>query len=218
MSDDGSGQQSRQAWQARMLRSRPGCRRLSEQDGSGRQEACHQRCLDSRQSRSPGDTSRWLNARRSRSFACRAMPCRRSLAGSAGRRRRSRGSCAATPPHEVAVWSIVRRRHSGTPSDPLVARSRRSSCATRRCAPMWRNDWRASSLLRAGLLSRTRSRPGKDDGMGHGRTGDGPRHGARSRSLAACRSTSRTMGRCVSATKLSIRRCSSKLEGLFAVS
>ena len=115
-----------------MLRSRPACRRLSEQDGSGRQGACHQRCLGSRQSRSPGDTSRWLNGRRSRSFTCRAIPCRRSLVGSAGRRRRSRGSCAATPPHEVAVWSIVRRRHSGTSSDPLVARSFRSSCATRR--------------------------------------------------------------------------------------
>ena len=73
MSGDGSGRRSRQAWQARMLRSRPGCRSLSEQDGSGRQAACHQRCFDPRQSRSPGDISRWRSGRRSRSFVYRAF-------------------------------------------------------------------------------------------------------------------------------------------------
>ena len=93
---------------------------------------------------------------------------------------------------EVAVLSIVRRR-SGTPSDLLVARSRRSSCSTRHCAPMWRNDCLASSSLRAELLFRARSCPGKDVGMDRGRTGGGPGHGGWSRSLAACRSTSRTM-------------------------
>ncbi len=173
---------------------------------------------DSRQSRSPGDISRWRSGRRSRFFVCRAIPCRRSLAGSAGRHRRSRGSCAATLPPEVAVWSIVRRRRSGTPSDPLVARSRRSSCSTRHCAPMWRNDWLASSWLRAELLFPARPCPGKDVGMDRGRIGDGPGPGARSRSLAACRSTSRTMRRCASATKPSIRRCSSKVEVRYAAS
>src|SRR5437762_6241697 len=44
-SGDGSGQPSRPAWRVRLLRSEPVCRRLSERDGSGRQAACHQRCL-----------------------------------------------------------------------------------------------------------------------------------------------------------------------------
>jgi transposase len=30
-----------------------------------------------------------------------------------------------------------------TPSDRRVGRSRQSSCSTRHCAPMWRNDWLA---------------------------------------------------------------------------
>jgi len=51
----------RRAWQVRTLRLRPVCRRLSEQDGSGRQAACHQRCLDDRRSRSPGDICRLRN-------------------------------------------------------------------------------------------------------------------------------------------------------------
>ena len=218
MSGNGSGRRLRQAWQARMLRSRPGCRRLSEQDGSGRQAVCHQRCLDPRQSRSLGGTSRWRSGRRSRSFACRTIPCRRSLDSSAGRHRRSRGSCAATLPREVAVWSIVRRRRSGMPNELLVARSRRSLCSTRPCAPTWRNDWLALSWLRAVLRFPARPCPGKDVGTDRGKIGGGPGPGARSRSLAACRSTSRTMRRCASATKPSIRRCSSKLEGRCAAS
>ena len=40
-----------------MLRSKPECRSLSEPDYSERRAACHQRCSDLRQSRSPGGTS-----------------------------------------------------------------------------------------------------------------------------------------------------------------
>ena len=91
-----------------MLQSRPACRRLSEQDGSGRRVVCHQRCSGSLRSRSPAGISRLRSGRRSRCFACRATLYGRSLAGSRGRPRRSPGSCGATPPHEAAAWSIAR--------------------------------------------------------------------------------------------------------------
>jgi hypothetical protein len=55
-------------------------------------------------------------------------------------------------------------------------------------------------------------------GMGSGRIGDGPGHGARSRSPIACRSTSRTTRGCASAMKPSIGRSSFKAEGHCAAS
>jgi IS30 family transposase len=82
-----SGQRSRRAWQVRMLRSGPACRRRWEQDGSGRQAACHQRCLDGRRSHSPADISHLRSGRKSHSFARKAIPYRRSLAGSGGQHR-----------------------------------------------------------------------------------------------------------------------------------
>ena len=159
-------------------------RRL-ERDGSGRQAACHQRCSGYRQNRSLAGISRLPSGRRSRSFACRATPCRTSLAGSGGRRRRFPGSCAATLPPEVAAWSIARQQRNGTPSEPLVAQSRRSLHATQLCEPMSRTDWLAASSLRAGLLFLARPCPGKAVGTEGGRTGDGPPPGARSRSPVA---------------------------------
>ena len=134
-----------------MLRSRPVCRSLSEPDGSERQAACHQRCSDPRQSRSLGGISRWRSARRSRFFGCKAIPCRRSGAGSVDPPRRSPVSCGATQPPAAAGWSIVRRPPSGMPSDRPVARNRPSLRSTRLCAPMWRRDWPASSSLPSGV-------------------------------------------------------------------
>ena len=48
--------------------------------------------------------------------------------GSDGRRQRSPGSCGATPPPVMAVWSIARRQRNGTPSDQPVGQSRQSLC------------------------------------------------------------------------------------------
>lgn len=107
---------------------------------------------------------------------------------------------------------------TAAPNDRLVGRSRRNLPSTRLCEPMSRSDWPASSLLRAELLFSARPCPGKAAGMGGGRTGGGPRHGARSRSLGACPLTFRTMRRCASAMKPSIRRCSSKPEARCAAS
>ena len=81
MSSAGSGRRSRPAWQVRMLRSGSVCRKLSEHDGSGRQAACHQRCLDDRLNRFLGDIFRWRSAKRSRTCERRAAPCKRPLAG-----------------------------------------------------------------------------------------------------------------------------------------
>jgi hypothetical protein len=200
----------RQGWRVRMLRLGPVCRRLSEQDGSGRRAACHQRCLHDQRSHSPAAISRLRSGKRSRSSTRRAARCRRSLAGSGGRHRRSPESCGGTLPGEAVAWRIARQRRNGTPSVPLVAPSRRSLRATRHCEPMWRNDWLATSWRRAGLLFPGRRCAGRAVGMGRGRTGDGRTPGARSRSPAACRSTSRTMRPCASAMKPSTRRCSCK--------
>ena len=156
--------------------------------------------------------SRLQSERRSRSFACKATRCRRSLADSGGRHRRSPGSCGATPPPEAAVWNIVRRQRNGMPSEPLAVPSRRSLRKTGHCGRMWKNDWLASSSLRTVLLFPVRPCAGKAVGMDPGRIGGGQTHGARSRSPVACRSTSRKMRPCTSAMKPSIKRCSFTLE------
>jgi transposase len=83
---------------------------------------------------------------------------------------------------------------------------------------MLRSDWLASSSLRAELPFPARPCPGRDGDMDHGRIGAGPGPGARSRSLAAYRPTSQTMGRCASATKPSIRPSSFRAEERYAAS
>ena len=147
-----------------------------------------------------------------RFFARRATQCGKSLAGWGGQRRRSHGSCGAMPPLEAAVWSIARRQRNGMPSEPLAGQSRGSLRSTWHCEPMWRNDWLASSSLRAGLLCPAQPCPGKAVDMDGGRIGGGQTPGARSRSPAGSRSTSRTMTPCASAMKPSIKGCSFKDE------
>ena len=132
--------------------------------------------------------------------------------------RQSHGSCGAMPRRAAASWRIARQRSNGMPSEPPVAPSQRSLRAMRHCGPMWRNGWRAASSHRVALLFPGRRFPGRAVGMDRGRSGDGRTPGARSRSPAACRSTSRTMRPCASATKPSIRRCSFKGGGRYAAS
>jgi len=106
-------------------------------------------------------------------------------------RRRSHGSCGAMPPLEAAVWSIARRQRNGMPSEPLAGQSRGSLRSTRHCEPM--------------LLCPAQPCPGKAVDMDGGRIGRGQTPGARSRSPAGSRSTSRTMTPCASAMKPSIK-------------
>ena len=56
-----------------MPRLAPVCLRLSEQDGSGRQAACHQRCMEDGRSHSPGGISRLLSGRNSQFCMRRAV-------------------------------------------------------------------------------------------------------------------------------------------------
>jgi len=218
MSSGGSGWQSRQAWRVKMLRCKPVCRSLWEQDCSERQAACHQRYFGHQRSRCPAGISHLQSGRRSHFFECKVAPCGRLRAGSDARLQRYRGSCGATPRHEAAAWSIARRQRSGMLSDLLAAQSRRSLRSTRRCEPMWRNDWQGSSSLRMGLLFPARLCAGKVAGMDHGSIGGGQTPGARSRLLAACRSTSQTMRSCASAMRPSIKRRSFKVVVRCAVS
>jgi IS30 family transposase len=85
------------------------------------------------------------------------------------------------PPLEAAVWSIARRQRNGMPSEPLAGQSRGSLRSTRHCDSMWRNDWLASSSLRAGLLCAAQPCPGKAVDMDGGRIGGGQTPGARSK-------------------------------------
>ena len=87
----------------------------------GRRHAPRSRCLDNQRSRSPAGIFRLPSVRRSRSFACKATPWRRSPGGSGERCRPSPVSCGATPPPGAAAWSIARLLRNGTPSDPLAA-------------------------------------------------------------------------------------------------
>ena len=107
----------------------------------------------------------------------------------------------------------VARRAIGASAEAGKARAQRGIAHLCGGTTGWRDR-----RLPAVLPFPARSYPGKDVGTDRGRIVGGPGPGARSRLLAACRSTSRTMGRCASATKPSTRRCSSKLEGLYAVS
>ena len=100
----------------------------------------------------------------------------------------------------------------------LAAQSRRSLRSTRHCEPMWRNDWQGSSSLGVGLLFPARLCAGKAAGMDRGSIDGGQTPGARSRLLAACRSTSRTMTPCASAMKPSIKLCSFKVVARCAAS
>jgi Integrase core domain/HTH-like domain len=83
-------------------------------------------------------TYRSPSARRSPSSRPRAAGLARSLGGSAGRRRRSRVSCAATPRTAAASWTVAPRPRSGTPIGVPGARSWPSSPPTTRCASMCR--------------------------------------------------------------------------------
>ena len=74
----------------------------------------------------------------------RASGCARSLGGWGGRRRRSRGSCGATPRPAAASSSTGPRSRSGRPSSWPVARRPPSSPPTSACASMCSSDWRAS--------------------------------------------------------------------------
>ena len=99
-------------------------------------------------------TCRSPSGRRSRSCTRRTSACARSPGGSAGRRRRSRGSCGATPRPAAASSSTGRRSRSGRPSGGPAAEDREAgrqrAAARLRAGPARRRDPRAGRRPRAG--------------------------------------------------------------------
>jgi hypothetical protein len=154
-SGKGSGRRLRRACRVKMLQRPLVSRRRLERDGSGRPAACHQRCLGPQRSRALAAISRWRNAKRSRSCARKAAPCRTLPAGSGERRRPYPANCGATPPPGAAAWSTEPRRRNGMPSDQPVDPRRRSLRSTQPCGPMCRSAWPAWSSLQAAPRSRS---------------------------------------------------------------
>ena len=191
-----------------------GCRRRWERGGSGKVAACHRPVWP----RCRAATCRSPSAKRSRSCRPRASACARSLGGSAVRRRRSRGSCAATPRPVAAAWSIGPRPRSGTPIGVPSARRWPSSPPTTRCGSTCRTG---SPGVITGPTARRCRVPrfaGSVAVTGAARTGAGPRRGVRSRSRTGSGSTSPMMSRCGSRTRRSTRPCTSRAAARCAVS
>jgi hypothetical protein len=107
--------------------------------GSVNVAACHRSvwpCCRAATCRSP-------SARRSPPSPPRAGGFTRSLGGWAGRRRRSRVSCAATPRPVAGCWRTGPRPPSGTPIGGPGAPSWPSSPPTTRCRRTCRTAWPA---------------------------------------------------------------------------
>ncbi len=202
MSGDGSGPASRRAWPVRTLRLRPACRRLSEQDGSERRAACHQRYLDDRRSLS----GRYLSlAERKEILHARGAGARDSpadgalgvddLAGAATQCRDAQRGPGLSCNHSAVACRL------GGP-----ARNQPGWRSTGRCARMCRIDWLARSSRQRGLQLPGLQCLGKVVDTDLGRIGGGHWPGVRSRLLAAYRSTFPTMRRCASVTRPSTNR------------
>jgi len=161
--------------------------------------------------RCPAGICRSPSVRRSHCCGRRTSASARSRGSWAGTGRRSRGSCAATPPPGAGGWSTGHRWRSGRRSCSRSVRSRRSSSPTPGCTPTSRSGLPVRSTARTAPLSRARSRSGGRAGTSRGgRTGGGPRRGVRSRSPTGCGSTSPTMGPCGSPMRRSTRPSTSR--------
>jgi hypothetical protein len=164
-------------------------------------EACHQRGLDHHRSRLRGGTCCSRSGRRLLSCGPRGMACGRSPAGWSGPHRPSPGNCGGMPPPAAVAWIIgrpVARRPLGAPAGQAGGQS-------------------GAAAIRAGSSGRHGHHPGRGGGPAvtwkgrrHGPRQDGPRRGARNRSLGACGSTIPRTRRCASAMRPSTRRCSSR--------
>ena len=112
----------------------------------------------------------------------------------------------ATRPRAAAAWSIGQLSRNGMPNGPPGVRSLRSLQPTWCCGRMCRIGCLAWLLPRAGPRCPGRRCGGRAGGTDLGRTGAGPRRGARSRSPTACGSTFPGTRRCASATRPSTSR------------
>ena len=133
-----------------------------------------------------GGICRSRSGRRSRSCGSGGAVSGRSPGVPAGRRRRSRGSCAGTLQPGAAGWSTGPWPLSGTLICGDAARRSRNSLRTRPCGSMCKTGSPARSPGRVAWLCRVRMCAGSDAGTAAGRTGAGPGRGARSRSRTGC--------------------------------
>ena len=202
----GSGRRSLVACRAKTPPWRAACRRRSGPGGSVRLAGCHR----SRSLRCRADTCRSPNGRRSQSCTHRRSEYVRSLAGSVGRHRRSRGSCAATPPLARIDWSIGPRRPSGTRSAEPAARRSPSSLRTRDFASTCRTVSPARSPDLMASSSRDPRCAGSVVGMAAAETAAGPTPRVPSRSRIDCASTPHTIASCGSRMRRSTRRSTSR--------
>ena len=147
-----------------------------------------------------------------RAPACAACSaCARSRAGSVGRRRRSRGSCGATPRPAAALceyrattaqWHAERRAQ---PPEGREARGERPAARVR-AGPARRAGRRARTARRCRARRCAGSVVGTDARQDRRWAG----RGARSRSPSGCGSTSPMMSPCGSPTRRSTRRSTSR--------
>ena len=167
-------------------------------------------CRRSVRLRCRGGTCRSPSARRSRCCAPVAVGCARSRGGWVARRRRSRGSCGATPRRAAAAWSIGRQRRSGMPTGAPSAPSRPSWRSTSGCVAMCRSGWLAACSVPTASRSAGRRSRGSAGAVAAAGIGAGRGRGARSRSPTGCAWTSPMMSRCGSRPRRSISRCMSR--------
>ena len=202
----GSGWRSPGECRARTPALRLVCPRQLVRDGSvtaaGSGRSAWPRCR--------GGTCRSRSGRRSRSCGSGDAESVRSPGVPAGRRQRSRGSCAVTPRPGAAGWSTGPWPPSGTQICGHAARRSRNWLRTRSCGSMCRTGSPARSPGPVARLCRARMCAGSDAGTAAGRIGAGPGRGARSRSRAGCGPISLMMSPCGSRTRRSTRPCMSR--------
>ena len=153
-----------------------------------------------------------MNAKNSRYCTLRGWRFAGSPGRWAGRLRQFRGSCVATLRREAVSCAIEPRSHSGRPigwpHDPRPSSLRR----TRDCTPTYKIDSPGMSLIYE--VSRSWDRMCRRSGAATAAVliGGGASAGARSRSVADCRSTSRMMPPCGFLTRPSTRHSMFRVE------
>ena len=202
----GSGRRSLAGCRARTRPVSLGCRRRWGRGGSVRLAGCRRsvwlRCRS-------GICVSW-SVRRSRSCMPRAQGCGRWRDGWVVRRRRSRGSCAATLRLAATQCRIERRPRSGTRSGVPAARRSPSSPAMTRCAPTCRTVSPGRSPDPTASWCRDPMCASPVAAMAAVLIGVGRSPGVPSRSRTGCGSISPMMSRCGSLMRPSTRRSTSR--------
>ena len=185
----GSGRGSLGVSRARTRLPGRGCPRRLGLDGSARLVGCHR----SRWVRCRGVICLLRSGKRSPYFMRRVWGCARSVVAWVVVRRRSRGSCAATPQPVAGASSIGPRLLSGTQSGVPAARRSPSWPPTTNFATTWRIVWVVRSPAQMASWCQGPRCAGPVVVMGPERIDGGQRRGVPSRSRGGSGSISPTM-------------------------